>query len=212
MTQKSSASSARRDFRRQLSSANDKRVIATVECGKCHKKVSSAMRWRCAHCGFDNQRTELYSFLNKCQKCETAPTAVVCPHCEALIFLTDEKDSQFSARKFAEQKKPHPKEDPSQRDSRTHAKEKIRLEREIELAQLKSKLAHAKRRADENKEQTDDEKMDVEIRAYVARIMGQHKAIGRAKEQAAEDYKDDADGLEKVMMALEQWREVHVQP
>jgi ribosomal protein L37E len=212
MAQKAFAANARREFRRHLSGAGPKGVVVSVECTKCHKKILSAMKWHCANCGFDNQRTELYSFLNKCQKCESVPSAVVCPHCSTMMFFTDERDAQFAARQVVEEKKPPQKVDPSQREARAHSREKLRLDREIELAELKGKLARARRAAEPKAAPTEDEKMDTEIRAYVARIMGQHKAISRAQEQAAIDYKDDEDGLQKVMMALEQWREAHIQP
>lgn len=203
------AVNAREEFKKRIEMSGLAKSAVALECDRCHAHVSSDTRWRCGRCGFENHRTNLYSFLNKCQKCEEAPTSLVCPRCDRPITLVDGQDSRFSATVAVERKKHLPKEEPSQRERRVHAKEKERLVRAIEIAELEAKLMQARKLGEIEK--SEDERKHSEITAYVARIMGYHKALGKAKEQAAVDYKDDADGLEKVNMALEQWRETHLE-
>jgi len=183
-----------------------------MQCNICKTQVLIDQAWRCGRCGFDNYRVELYTLLYKCQKCGVAPSRVACTSCDATIELVDRGHNETPARILSGSKYPEPKVDPLTDERAKHLREIEDLKRKIELARFRAQLNEAESSAAPKKAETVEEKLDLEIKAYVERIMAQHKAIARAKEQAAEDFGDDSDGLEKVTLALEEWREAHMQP
>ena len=180
-------------------------------CDYCGKFVPSDMKWRCGYCNHENHRTEVYSFLSKCQACGREPKAFVCPHpqCGHVNFLDEDKDGSHPAQQIVERPKPVPQEDPKAQKRREHESRKEDLEREIELAKLNSVLAQAKAAGEINKDPTAQEKMKEEIRRYLERVMGDHMAAEELRAEFAERYKDDPETMKMVNEAIERFLEDH---
>ena len=178
-------------------------------CDYCGKFVPSDMKWRCGYCDHENHRTEVYSFLDKCQACDREPKAFVCPNCGETNFLDADKDGAQPARKLVERPKPAPQEDPKAKKRREHESRKEELEREIELAKLTSALAQAKAAGETKKDPTVQERMKEEIRRYLERFMGSHMAAKELWAEFAERFKGDPETMEMVNEAIQRYLEDH---
>jgi len=143
-----------------------------VICSHCAKAVPGDMKWHCGYCNNDNHRTEVYSFLSKCQKCGREPKSFVCPHCGKINALDKDKDERNPAREAVEMPKPVPPVDPRTQKRQEHEARREELEREIDLAKLAAILAQTKASADAQKEKPASEKIKEDVRKFVEHTMG----------------------------------------
>jgi hypothetical protein len=202
MSLRLSFSSLRDDFAEHLKDGLVEKPLF-VSCWRCRRTTPSDLKWVCPHCNFANQRTQLYSFLNGCQQCGSHPAGIECPHCNAVI--SDERGTEFIAVAFVPKRPLPPKEDPALRERATHERRKLQLDRDIEIAEREARLSSERSKI--KTPESDEKKRDREVSAYVANVMGYHKSIQRARQQAEKDYANDSDGLERVLMALKEFEE-----
>jgi hypothetical protein len=137
-----------------------------LSCGKCGKHVPSDQIWVCGSCDAINSRT---SFLDGCAECQDCPSAYLCPHCDAPMFLGYSEDERNAATKYVIQ--PHPISEDEQ-----YAKDLQRIRRDIERTRLLTAKAHATR-----------ERMEVESTIQA-----------RFKENKADPIEDELKRLEEI--------------
>lgn len=197
----------RAEFRKRFRYGEHEALNLDVVCPKCRRPISSAMPWRCGRCQFDNRRTDIYSFLYKCQKCEEEPLGVECPRCGGIVYLTEERRAPFVAAAIPQTIQ---KEDPDERERKAHAKSKERLQRKIEIAELNAKLTQAGQAA-ESKPKDLEAVLVEQLEADLKKGMALEAAIAKVKHRIAEDFKDDDDSREKYDLWIEGWRERKIQ-
>lgn len=90
----------------------DKRAIV-IECLKCKGVIDSRTPWLCGY-GKDgklceNENTDVFPFIHKCEHCDFVPKAYQCHHCGNLLYLTDDRQTfQFAKCLSVPGKKPAP--------------------------------------------------------------------------------------------------------
>jgi ribosomal protein L37E len=136
-------------------------------CQRCDKYMPSDIEWRCAHCGYHNEGTRIYSFLNKCQQCKRPPKSVMCPSCKDVNFLDKDRDGSHPAKPILilkeeardllrpagptqEQIDAEKRAKERMQKSEEHADRKTDISREIEIAELDARLAKWKTAAEAN--------------------------------------------------------------
>jgi type II secretory pathway component HofQ len=167
------------------------------------------MKWRCGYCDNINHRTEVYSFLSKCQKCGREPKSFVCPHCGEKNALDKDKDRRNPACEAVASRKPVPPIDLNAQKRREHEARKEELEREIDLAKLAAILAQTKALAEAQKEKPASEKVKEDVRKFVEHMMGFHLAVKEVRSELAVRCKDDPDALAMLNEALDKYLEDH---
>ncbi|MFA6287469.1 MAG: hypothetical protein WC661_08795 [Opitutaceae bacterium] len=200
----------RREFKERLNRGLVTRPVFE-SCEYCRKETSSEMAWRCGYCSYENRRTTIYSFLNKCQKCDRAPKSYVCPYCERTSILDGDGDRTRPACRIVarpEKKKVEaPKEDPRMQRKKNFEERKEALEQEIEITTLTTKLAQAKEPISTPKKDTVMMKIEKDLSEYFERYMGGYLTAKEFRVKIAERYKDDADLLERANEVVNGWLE-----
>lgn len=113
-------------------------LAKSLFCPHCDKHIEKFGRWRCGHCDHENERGFTTTFLNKCGYCEREPKAYVCNHCEKQIQLAA-GEARHPARSAV--KVTATAQDPTDESRKVHADKKEEIQREIEILELKRRLA-----------------------------------------------------------------------
>lgn len=187
---KTTPQEAREAFQRQLRPFASRELIQLL-CGRCNKAVPGDMEWICGYCRHPNLRTRTYSFLNRCQSCGKEPKSLVCPHCEAMVFLTDEKDGMQPARKFVALEEPPPTVDPREQKRKAHEDEVEELNRQIQLAEKNALLARAKAAVDIKPEKSEKEKSVDQLVNRIRSVLKLELAAPKARAMLLDEFKDN---------------------
>jgi hypothetical protein len=178
-------------------------------CEHCGMFIPSDLMWLCGYCNHENVRTKLYSFLYKCQKCKQPPKALVCPHCEKIIFIDGSKDGRHAARKAGAM--PIDTEDEARlRKARLQEERKADLEHEIVVTRLNAELAALKKTLEPPKKKLAHEALEENFSEHDAHVMAAHKIAKREKEENKRKYADDPELLARADASVDNWLERHV--
>jgi uncharacterized Zn finger protein (UPF0148 family) len=192
---------ARQEFQKQLVHGLVAQPI-TCSCSGCGKGISSDMEWRCGYCDCENRRTTLYSVLYKCQSCDRAPSAVICPYCEQTVALTERSDLSRPARYAPKKAKESVQENPSAQKQREHNEKKKELEQKIEIAHLEARLNEVHKPAEDDSAASAREKVRKRIKALVGQHLDVRLAIKECRAELAAECKDDPELLADLDEAL----------
>ena len=195
---------ARRDFAKALESGPVKPPII-ISCRDCDEDIPSDMIWCCGSCGQENRRTSLYSFLNKCQRCDKVPTSVRCPHCGFTNFLDGNQDGTHPARK--PQPPPPPKVDPGASAERDHNARKRALERELVEERLKAELADIKTKSTPKGADALQREIMAELDQFMQKWSGAEDAVDAWKAKVSVTFRDNPEKLRRRLDILDFWLE-----
>lgn len=182
-----------------------------VECEHCHQIVLSNTRWECGRCGNENERTRVYSFLNRCRSCRQPPKSYECPHCARINFLDEDRNSSTAARTIRRIEEPaplaEPLEDPRAAKRRMHEEQKEDVLREIEMAQLNARLAEVKAASEPPAKKNSRELLEESYSEHDTHSMAIHTIAREQRLKNAERFKDDPELLEMANESLQAWVE-----
>ena len=151
-------------------------------CTSCGKYVPSDMPWRCGYCDFEHPKVKLFSFLHKCRRCKRAAKSFVCPHCEKIICLDKDQNGTHPARNIGK-----PLISPTERELRDRKKElqeeeKSDLIHEVEVTDLRRKIARIK--------QASDNQISIEgIKSRLSEREAYSLGVHMAADEKLEEYK-----------------------
>jgi hypothetical protein len=189
MAYKNSLEDARDAFRKQLRPFAGKKPVKCI-CSSCRMTIPTDLQWSCGYCGFSNRRTDVYSFLNECQKCGKEPKSIVCPDCESPNFLDKDFDSSHAAYKTVQPIQNSKAESPQAVLDREHKERVAQLNREIDIAKKKAELRHAEDTAVRIPEMTEHEKAVEELVARAKKILRFEAAAPDARAKLQEAFKN----------------------
>ena len=177
-------------------------------CEYCDKYIPSDMPWRCSHCDHANDRTKIYSFLNKCRECKRVPKSYACPHCSNVNFLDKDSNPSHPARSTMER----PPVETSAEEVRLqkkneHNDRKEEIEREIEITRLNASLVELKASTQFQKAKSTREKLEESFSEHDAHVMGAQMIADEQRVKNAEKYKDDSNGLGMANESIAMWLE-----
>jgi hypothetical protein len=189
-------------------SASDYIPPVHLFCDSCCKHISSNADWVCAYC--DNVHTVLasrgaYSFLNKCAFCDTSPKSFICPHrhCGVINVLHASSSKEPPARivlRIEEEKVPQASTEVSRLK---HLEEKLKLEREIEIAALNKRLAQLKLSPEFKQEVSIREKQEKDYSNFSADKMGIQMLERKERAKIADECRDDLEMMEMRNLTLD---------
>jgi hypothetical protein len=175
------------------------------------------MVWVCGFesCQQENRQTSVYSFLNKCQRCERTPASFCCPHCGYINYLDGNQDGTHPAKKPPKPLPPPPPPPPPAPNvdheanaELEHMRRKRALEREIVEEKLKSELGRIKRPPEPKDEcalQRDE--IMTELDAFMREWTGAEDAVDAWKAKVNKDFKNDPDKMKRRIEILDFWLE-----
>lgn len=205
MNEYSAPIKAREAFARQLQPLASRRPVL-IRCWSCQKVVPSGMKWRCGYCKHENHRTEIYSFLYKCQKCGQEPQSFVCPHCTEWSFFTSDETDKHPARKISEPPPPlppHTQEDPRAKKWREHKELKEEKRREIERLRLEAEVNRARAAVEVKPELTEQERAEKELLARAMRHLRHYAAGPKVKAILMKELKDNPEAIARIDEVLQ---------
>lgn len=185
-----------------------------VFCEHCGKFIDKIMLWRCGMCDKVNGRNYPTSYLGPCTRCGELPHAIVCPHCEKLNFLDEQRIEKNPARSLCDAKPVAPAASPDE----IHANEVKELERKKEIAVRAAALANAEGELERTRkalassvERSLSERLEKNFETFRDRAMAVDAIAKRELKHAEEAYRDDPDMLEKMRLAIDSWHDENIQ-
>lgn len=178
------------------------------ESHRCGKYIPSDAVWICGYCDRTNNKTKLYPFVFCCEECKQAPPAVVCPYCKAAVLLELPERLDRVAR-IARQVVPSI--DLESEGEKAHRQEKMKLERDIEIAALNKRLALLKASPEFKQEVSAHEKLEKEFSEFSAATMGVRMLEREQRLKIHEECRDnpDLDHREMRELTVDAWVESH---
>jgi hypothetical protein len=166
-------------------------------------------------CGAHNLHTDDFPFVGRCETCRAEPKAYQChhEHCGRLIFFTKDRQEINFAKcvNIPVQKRPtRVKKD-------EHVEELVKLEKGIQLTELKVKkagldvkLKEFKDVLEPQKPRTQKEAVEESFANFEDRNMTGVEIVRRKKAEVAEKYKDNQPELERQNRLIDQWARDHL--
>lgn len=183
----------------------DTRAIKIL-CNHCHKPIITNTPWVCGFCQENNNHTDNFPFIHRCEHCGAEPKAYKCHHCGELIFLTDDQlKANFASCIGTEVKAVPPPQAPD--ESELQQREMQNLKNQIILTQLHAELKKEKRIEESLKKKSPEEEAEERLGKHVAGDIAVFTAARRVRLKYNEEFKDDPELLKKINLSVDQFLE-----
>ena len=171
-----------------------------IDCPHCHKYIATNTPWRCGFCHASNRRVNEFPFVHQCEHCQAEPKAYQCHHCKELIYLGDDRlDHSFATCLNA------PTQDSVQEEISKQERERRDLQHKLLKARLTAELNAVEKIANPAAEKSPHEKMQERLRERRATKIELARFAKSAKEENAEEFKDDPDELERQNLWVDEF-------
>ena len=170
-------------------------------CPHCDKYIPRLMNWRCGYCDADNTDQIENPVIYKCEHCDREPKSYICYHCQETVFFDGDNDARHPARSVGFPQAEEP-QDPIKEKKKEHAFEKLKLESDIELTQLRAKLLRIKASPEFKEKLSAAEKIEKEFSEHDANMMGLQMLAKTQRKLNQDQFKDDPNMYEKKELSL----------
>jgi len=177
----------------------------TIICKGCRRPVETNIPWYCGYCHCKNENVRSFPFINECKKCQQVPKAYKCHHCEELIFLTHDPQTEYFARRLtAEELVPPIPEDKIGKKVAVQAEDVRDLQHEFKVTRLKTHIEMEKRRKIEPEEISLYDELFKHYEAVYEKGMARDAAIEAVREIIRKKFPNQPEIAERHIAKFDQ--------
>jgi hypothetical protein len=170
---------------------------------ECDGIIKSNTPWKCGNpkCHKDNEKADVFSFVDRCEHCETEQKAYKCHHCGEIIYFSEDKSKSLCATFVTNvvRKKSVPKKIADEIET-------IRkTEHELKKAKLNLELKIIKDELEPKKEKTHEEILRESVKDFKDRNMSGARIYAELMAENARIFKDDPDERERQDLLVKMW-------
>jgi hypothetical protein len=199
MAPRNKALMVRRAFREELPFTIFTKSLRLF-CTHCDKHVPLDMPWKCGHCDKEHVTVKTYSFVNRCELCQRAPKAFLCPHCDIPNFFDKHQVATHPATPL-KSKAPEPVEvDPQTQLREVWESRREELEIKLEFARLEAEI-------EKHGGASPAKKIEKEIEAQAAIFVTRQTVFERLTIQYREKFAGNPNALKQALAYIQRMQD-----